>query len=39
MISDSYPPINNQTAQALYDEEKPYQDKAQLLRFEEDGAE
>ena len=34
MAGDSYPPIN-QTQQNLYDEEAPYQDKEQLLRFED----
>lgn len=35
MGGDSYPPINQQTQQNLYDEEAPYQDKEQLLRFED----
>ena len=35
MAGDSYPPINQQTQQNLYDEEAPYQDKEQLLRFED----
>lgn len=43
MISESYPPINQQTRAELYDEntnlESSYQDKEQLLRFEEDGNE
>ena len=34
MAGHSYPPIN-QTQQNLYDEEAPYQDKEQLLRFED----
>lgn len=42
MISESYPPISQQTRAELYDENgegASYQDKEQLLRFEEDGHE